>query len=305
MNRMILGIRYISRAGYDPIGMAGFLTSLEASSKLEAKEAGQSGNSAPSYLSTHPVTSERIAQSIAEAGKYTDGAKNTNRINYIKAISGMTVGDSAEQGFVADNKFIHPELGFMFDLPTGYKTENTAAAFIAQSKSSNGGTLLFTGGSKTAGQSVEDYLRQTVLKGDMSGARDFGTNTVNGFKTASVERTGTVNNVKSNIRTIVIEWDSNTVYQMTLAIPNGISQSELQALQQSAFSFRRVSSADKYKYRPKRIQMRVASSGDTVASMSARFPYNDGLNEERFRVINGLSAGEQVRTNGAYKVISQ
>ncbi len=37
-----LGIRYLSRAGYDTMGMANFLKSLEASSILEKKEAGKS-----------------------------------------------------------------------------------------------------------------------------------------------------------------------------------------------------------------------------------------------------------------------
>lgn len=301
-----LGIRYLARAGYDPKGMAGFLTSLEASANLEAKEAGKDGTKqAPSYLSTHPVTAERITRSMATAAKYPTDNDITNRISYIKAISGMVVGDSAEQGFLDNGKFVHPKLGFIFDIPKNYKTENTPSAFIAQSKSTNGGTFIFTGGAKQPSQSIDNYLKQTVLKGEMSGARDFGTNTINGFRTASVERTGVVNNTKSNIRTIVVEWDNNTVYQMTLAMPIGLSNAEKQELQDSAFSFRRMTSSDKSKYRPKRIQMRVAGAGDSVASMSTRFPYDDGLNSERFRVINGLSFNEQVRANSAYKVIVQ
>ncbi len=300
-----LGIRYLSRAGYDPMGMANFLKALDASAALEAKEAGQKTNSAPNYFSTHPVTAERVSRSIAEAQKYPNGPNATNRIDYMKAISGMTVGDSAEQGFVDSGKFVHPELGFIFDIPNNYKTENSAASFVAQSKSNNGGTLIFTGGTKKQGQSIEDYLRQVVLKGDMSNARDFGTNTINGFKTASVERTGSINGVKSNIRIIVIEWDADTIYQMVLAMPIGLSATEVSALQSAAFSFKRLSPSDKNKYRPKTLSMRVAKSGHTVAAMSARFPYNDGLNEERFRVINGMGAGEQPRANQAYKVIVQ
>lgn len=298
-----LGIRYLSRAGYDTNGMAGFLKQLEASAKLETLETGKSKN-VPSYLSTHPVTAERVSRSLAKAAEYPSQGK-TNRIAYLKAISGMEIGDSAAQGFMVDNKFVHPELGFAFDIPKNYKTENTASAFMAQSKSRNGGTIIFTGGQKKAGQSVENYLRQTVLKGDLSGARDFGTNIINGFKTASVERTGAINGVKSNIRTIIFEWDKDTVYQMAIAMPVGVSSAGANALQQSALSFKRLSSADKRKYRPKKLTFRVASAGDTVEKMSARFPYNDGLNAERFRTINGMRSGEQPIKGSAYKVIVQ
>ena len=298
-----LGIRYLARAGYDTNGMAGFLKQLEASAALEAKETGKKSN-VPSYLSTHPVTAERVKRSIAEAAKFPQDGKQ-NRLAYIKAISGMEIGDSAAQGFMSGDKFVHPELGFAFDIPNNYKTDNKATVFAAQSKSRNGGTLLFTGGAKKAGQSVENYLQQTVLKGDLSNARDFGTNTVNGFRTASVERTGAINGVKSNIRTIVFEWDNDTVYQMAIAMPQGISSAEANALQQSALSFKRLSSAEKRKYRPKKLTLRVAKSGDSVGTMSARFPYNDGLNSERFRVINGMGASDQPVKGAAYKVIVQ
>lgn len=299
-----LGIRYLARGGYDTNGMANFLKQLEASAALEAKEAGKTSDKVPNYLSTHPVTAERVTRSIAEAAKFPQDGKR-NRLAYIKAISGMEVGDSAAQGFISGDKFVHPELGFTFDIPANYKTQNSANAFMAQSKSSNGGTLIFTGSTKKQEQNVESYLKQTVLKGDLSNARDLGTNTINGFRTASVERTGTINGVKSNIRTIVFEWDNDSVYQMAIAMPVTVSNTEASALQKSGMSFKRLSSADKRKYRSKKLTLRVASAGDTVAKMAARFPYNDGLNEERFRTINGMSAGKQPIKGSAYKVIVQ
>jgi predicted Zn-dependent protease len=299
-----LGIRYLSRAGYDTNAMAGFLKSLEASSALEAKETGNNSRP-PSYLSTHPVTAERVTRSVAKAAEFPQSSKETNRLSYLKTINGMEISNSAAQGFVDNNKFIHPEIGFMFPIPANYKTQNSAKNFVAQSKLQNGGTLILTGGQKDPSQSLEDFLRMAILKGDMSGARDFGTNTINGFKTASVERTGAINNRKSNIRNIVYQWDQNTVYVLTLAMPVGLPAAEMTELQKSAFGFKRMSASDKSKYRPKTLSFRVAKSGDTIQSMSSRFPYNDGLNADRFRVINGMNVDEQVRANQAYKIIVQ
>ena len=139
----------------------------------------------------------------------------------------------------------------------------------------------------------------------MTGARDFGTNQINGMNTASVEKTGVVNGKQSNVRFIVFEWDATTVYQFALAIPTNTPTAEIQAMQQSVFSFQRLSTTQKNSYRPKSLSMRVAKSGDTVQSMSANFPYNDNLNAERFRVYNGLNPGEQVIPQQVYKVIVQ
>jgi len=301
-----LGIRYLSRAGYDPQGMARFLVALEASAKLEALEAGKSAkNSGPSYLSTHPVTAERITQSVAEGRKYPQGSNQTNRVEYLKAVNGMVIGDSAEQGFVDNNKFIHPELGFTFDVPNDFKFQNTAQAVIAQSKSNSGASLIFVGGKKDVSQSAEDYLRQVVLKGNMDGTRDFGTNIVNGFKTASVEKTGSLNGKAANMRIVVFEYAPKSVYVFTIAMPRGTSATDITKMQNSVFSFSRISNAERNKYRPKQLGIRVAKYNDTAESMSKNFPYNDGLNALRFRTINGLNGNEGLRQGQAYKIIRQ
>jgi hypothetical protein len=49
----------------------------------------------------------------------------------------------------------------------------------------------------------------------------------------------------------------------------------------------------------------VADAGDTVAGFAARFPYDDNLNERRFRVINGMAPNEPLKNRQAYKIITQ
>jgi predicted Zn-dependent protease len=300
-----LGVKYLSRAGYDTAAMARFLGSLEASSVFDAKEAGKDSDATPSYFSTHPVTAERVSQSISETAKYPTEPANINRIEYLKAINGMVYGDSAAQGFTADGKFVHPDLGFKFDVPDNFKTQNTPSAFIAQSRTNGGGTMIFESKTKYPTQTPLDYLKQNVLKGDASSARDFGSNVINGMNSASFETTGIVGGNKTNIRVVAIEWDDKTIYQFTLALPSVGNNGDIQSLQNAVFSFQRLSSTDKSKYRPKRLGFRVAKAGDTVESLSANFPYRDGLNADRFRMINGMAPNAQPSANQAYKVISQ
>lgn len=299
-----LGVRYLSRAGYDPRAMASFLTGLQRYSALEAREAGRENTDKPNYFSTHPVTSDRISASSAAATGYPSSGV-LNREDYLRAIDGMQMGSSAEQGFMAGNTFVHPGIGFKFDIPAGFRTQNTPAQFIAASPRQNGPVILFEAGRKNSGQSIRDYLVQNILKNDMTGATDLAEITVNGLPAATVQRNGTINGINAAIRMVAIEWDANTVFQFYMAMPQGTTAAEVEALKRTSYSFERLSPAAIREYQPKRLVIATARSGDTVQSLASGFPDNDSLNEERFRVLNGLSSADNVQAGRMYKVIVQ
>jgi predicted Zn-dependent protease len=59
----MLGVRYMSRAGYDPDAMTSFFKKLKAHSELEAHQQGKDGVS-HNIMSTHPRTEDRIIQAM-------------------------------------------------------------------------------------------------------------------------------------------------------------------------------------------------------------------------------------------------
>jgi predicted Zn-dependent protease len=297
-----LGVRYLARAGYNPDAMSDFLRSLEASSELEARRLGVQSSAIDSYFSTHPVTAERVQRAAQAANQYPENANETNRLDYLRMINGMEVGDGSAQGFEDKGYFVHPELGFIYKIPQGFKTDNRPNAVISQGRD---GALVFTAAAKKPNQSIENYLRMGVMKGDMSNARDFGTNLINGFNTASVEVSGTVNNKPGNMRLVAIEWDADTVYQFAIAIPRGTSNAEIEAMQASVFSFNRLTNAQRNRFTPKTLALKVAKAGDTPQTMARGFPYDDNFNVERFRVLNGLEHGEGLQVQNVYKIITQ
>lgn len=300
-----LGVRYISRAGYDPRAMSSFLTGLQRYAALEAKEAGRDNDAEkPNYFATHPVTSDRISASAAASTQYP-AAGNLNRTAYLNAINGLEMGDSAAQGFMVGNTFVHPAIGFKFDIPSGYRTQNTPSQFIAAAPRSNGPVILFEAGRKNANQSIKDYLVQNVMKNDVAGATDLSDITVNGMRAATLQRAGTINGKNADIRIVVVEWDSQNVFQFYLAMPQGTTANEIDDLKRTSYSLARLSASEKHNYQPKRLITATARNNDTVQSLANGFPYNDGLNVERFRVFNGLSSADQVRGGETYKVIVQ
>ena len=50
-----LGVRYLTRAGYDPLASGDILAALGAQTTLEARLAGKTGAEPASWLSTHPA----------------------------------------------------------------------------------------------------------------------------------------------------------------------------------------------------------------------------------------------------------
>ncbi|MGY0798043.1 M48 family metalloprotease [Lysobacter sp. A286] len=60
-----IGIQTLARAGYDPLAMADFFTTMQAKSRVNAAGAYD----IPGYLMTHPVTTTRISEAKARAGR--------------------------------------------------------------------------------------------------------------------------------------------------------------------------------------------------------------------------------------------
>ena len=57
-----VGIRLLAEAGFDPRDMAGFFTKLQSASRYSQRP--------PEFLSTHPVTTDRIAEAQERAGRF-------------------------------------------------------------------------------------------------------------------------------------------------------------------------------------------------------------------------------------------
>jgi predicted Zn-dependent protease len=124
-----LGLRYVTRVGYDPRPMADVFTTLERVS------AAESGGRVPGWLSTHPDPGDRrtrIGREIAALTE-TPGTRGRDRAAYLRRIDGIEFGEDPREGFFERNVFYHPGLRFRFEFPPGWKTSNQKQAVGAQS----------------------------------------------------------------------------------------------------------------------------------------------------------------------------
>lgn len=120
-----LGLRYISREGYDPTSMIGVFEML-------AQAGGGGEGRIPEWQLTHPYPENRadnIRQTIAEEGFPTDGTVARDR--YLEHLDGMVFGENPRQGYFKDARFVHPELEFELTFPSGWQTINQQTVVAA------------------------------------------------------------------------------------------------------------------------------------------------------------------------------
>jgi predicted Zn-dependent protease len=70
------GMKYLISAGYDPVAMVNFFERLAGENRNESRIAA--------YLSTHPLTSERIANMRSERARYGNPRGEINQANHEK-----------------------------------------------------------------------------------------------------------------------------------------------------------------------------------------------------------------------------
>ena len=293
-----LGIRYLSRSGYTPTGMSAFLTNLQADTALQARIDDKSTSNATNYFSTHPATVERVSKTISEARQYAQQGV-VKHDPYLRMLDGMAYGDSAAQGFVRGNSFYHPDLGFKFSVPEGYKLKNKPSHIIASAK--NGAAIIFDFASNKGRATPISFIKNTWMKDQpVSSAQNI---TINGMPAATASIKGSLNGKAMNIRLIAIRWSGNQFARFQVAMPANLSTAQMKALKNTTYSFNRMSKKDKARFKPYHIKLITSKVGDSVASLSLRMAYKDHR-EQRFRVLNGLKSNDTIVANRLYKIVT-
>jgi len=290
-----LGIRYLKTAGYDPRAMATVLQSLAAQNALDASLEGRKA-SVPQWASTHPDPASRVQTALTVAQTAGVGGA-TNHDTFLTRIDGLLYGDDPKQGVIEGQNFIHPELGFSFAAPAGFYMVNgtTAVSINGQSGQAQLTTAPYSG-------NLEAYVRQvfTALGGD---SRQLAPDTlqrtsINGLPAAVGTARVSSGNGQVDLVVYAYEFANNKAYHFA-----AIAQAGGAAVFNPMFnSMRRISSAEASAVVPRVIDVVTVGSGDTVASLARRMAYGNAQ-EQRFRVLNGLAAGDTIAPGQKVKIV--
>lgn len=299
-----LGIRYMTSAGYNPYESADVLDALGQQAALEARIRGQDeASQIPAWARTHPLSADRVTRATAKAREtgMQPGQGREEAAAFLSAIDGIIYGDAPEQGYVDGHRFAHPTLRLAFTVPDGFYLNNGAAAVTATS----GDTpvqIQFAGGSAgspsaLAQQALGGILGQAAQNAQVTQVE---TGSVNGMATATQQARVATQSGQTDVTVVAIQYDASKSYYFAFVSPANVDDSRI--IQSTVGSFEKLSSAQASALDPRVIDVVTVKSGDTVSSLARRMAFDD-YREERFRVLNGLSANAGLQAGEQVKIV--
>ncbi|CAA7619262.1 putative Zn-dependent protease [Candidatus Terasakiella magnetica] len=292
-----LGIRYMSKGGWNPEYMASFLGKLREQSRLEAILAGRSPDAVDEFnmMASHPRTLDRV-KDAAEAIKDKPHQGAVGRDQYLAQIDGMLYGDDPSEGIIRGRTFSHAGLGIRFEAPDGYRLVNGAKDVTAYHP--DGSMMRFDMGPEAHGD-MTNYLQTQWAKGVR--LANIESIDVNGLSAATGTAQINTNKGAMNGRMLAIK-DGKAVYRLLFLTPPQVTANHIEGQRRATYSFHRLDDAEKAKIRPLRIKIITVKPGDTVDSLAERLPFEQHK-LERFRVLNGLGATEGVKIGQKVKTV--
>jgi predicted Zn-dependent protease len=291
-----LGIRYLSKAGYDPTALSAMLNSLALQTSVDARAAGTGDNRVPEWASTHPDPAKRVVRALNGAKAYAVSS-NRKADAHMAAINGMLYGDDPAQGVVEGQDFLHPVIRMKFTAPNGFGMQNGTDAI---SINGNSGKAIFTQGSFTGDRQA--YIaaafktvsgqNQTIPVGEIKRT------TVNGipaFYSSSVV------NTQQGAREVAVfayEWGGNVGYHFLT-----ISAANANPFGSMFDSMARLNASQAASIKPRKLRVVTVGSRDSVASLAGRMAYSS-LQTDRFLALNGLSSNSALVSGQKVKIVT-
>ncbi len=304
----MLGVRYMTRAGYSPDAMTSFFIKLRAHQRIEGMMAGKSDMAEQSnIMATHPRTVERIEQAIKLAGeKHTEAEANGNRLNakeYLSRIDGLIFGDDISQGLVRGNSFIHPEIGIRYDVPDGFKIFNSPANVVAKKKDE--AIIVFDMAN------AKEVNKATSLKNYVTGFWAKGLNladveriNINGMDAVTgISRINTKSGSR-DIRLVAIEGGAGAVYRLLFLTDPGVTKKLNIPFRNTTYSFRKLTAAEIKNIKPYRIRLYKVKEGDSAEQL-ANMLVLDEFRKEWMEALNSIKPETLVPAGTLIKIVTE
>ena len=145
-----LGVQYARAGRFNSGEMVKFFSALQRYGDMSG------GHSIPGFLSTHPLTSERIQNVKAMLGEI-DVAFPVKREEYLGRIDNLIYGDDPRQGYVEAGAFYHPQMRFVFSVPQGWKVQNSPAQVTLADADGNAAVILKA---EKSGEDLAAYVKK-------------------------------------------------------------------------------------------------------------------------------------------------
>lgn len=277
-----LGVEYARADGYDPADMAVTFTALQKMGDLSG------GNSMPGFLSTHPLTPDRIAhvRSLLQPGD-TSLARRPDA--YLRTVENLVVGEDPRQGYVENGVFYHPGLRFQFAVPAGWAVDNSPARVTLIAADQSAGVILQA--DKTA-DTAEEFARKQSAEITKSGGTllDESRTTINGLACYEQAYTIAQQNAGPVRMSLSCLKKGDWVFAFSAISPDSSYAKYGPDFRKIVASFKDLTEASKINRSPKRLALVKANGTDTLQAVFKKA----GMPEKswpQFAIMNGRELG--------------
>lgn len=289
-----IGVSLLIRAGYRGDAMASLIDKLRRQSQFELQLMGEAPDSVDrrSASSTHPAPIERRAalDGIPEAS----AAGVTGRTAYLDAINGMSVDDAPQEGFVRDNKFLHPLLKLGFEAPRDFRLFNDQDGVLGVGRDRS--LLFFSCIKEQVPGPLAEWMRDKLKPTPT----DIQTTQIDGAEGAIGARPRGSDAGLGQVRYVMVRHGDQVCYFNVLSEGSGRDR-RIDVLVNAARTFRTLSDAEAAALRPYRLRV-IAPAGASAAQLAARLPYGD-FKMKRLLVLNGVDSGTDLVSEPRVKIV--
>lgn len=286
-----LAVRYMKRAGFDPIEMSNFLRVMGKHSLLQNRILNQKKNRKSSLLSTHPSSPERVKKVIKESKLASVKNPITGREIFLKKIDGMTFGSKRDQGFLNSDSFVHPKLGISFNLDKDFFFVNSSENLVGLS--GDDAKIIFDLDQNRKNNDFKSYFRTWTNKNNLTEYREFE---INDLRSAT-----TVLNFKNQSLRFVIITKDQVFYRFILICNEDEKKKYTEKLFKILKTFKISSDFEEKDFVPNKIVVKTINESDNITKLLQNQNLQPLYSEELFLLLNDinkkdLKAGKKIKT---------
>ena len=294
-----LGAEYLARVRYNPTNMIDVIQALKDQERYAAEAAKAAGRPAPQgggWLASHPSNDERLEAIRGTATKLAAGRgpaawDDDGRARYLKAIEGLTFGETREQGVVRGRHFFHEPLGIALTAPAGWRVHNDAEQLALTSSAGDAALIMKLIPDEVVKKVGNDHA--AILRDALGATEGKSERLTLGGSLPATHFAGQRRNAQGQVAPLnatIVSGPAGHLFLLGWAARDAQALQRSQAaLREAELTFRPLGAAERSAARPWRVKVVPYPAGG-FAQLARSTPLTE-LPEQQLRLLNGALGG--------------
>lgn len=296
-----LGVEYLVKAGYPASSMRRVIATLKNQELFDKKLALELGRQPRVYhgvFSTHPDNDTRLQKVLTQTGSSFEPELDVVKQDkaFLSKLSGLTFGDSEQDGIVRNNYFYHADLNFKIEFPASWGISNGKKAITAQHP--KGQAFV-----QVALQPIaKDTTPERYLKSMVGGVISDDSLSIGSFDGYTALVDGNTPYGQRQVRIAVLFVERRAFVFFATAKDNQLLQQFDDQFLTTINSFSRLTTSDKRKASELKLALVKVSTSKVIEGWARKSPIAHHA-EDQLRLLNGFFTAGEPKTDDLLKIV--